>query len=145
MIPLQTRKIKKKNSDIPVVEFDICNGKWFVNCTNNLWNYHCSWFTNFCGFCWAWMETVAIYLSLIMLYYGEFNTGRECMQHVYSYSSGKFCISNFKRLFPQKNDILLLRYMFTVLYLDIGRRFIYFENSRIRPKMPGIVWNHPQK
>lgn len=44
-----------------------------------------------------------------------------------------------------KDDILLLRYMFTVLYLDIGRRFIYFENSRIRPKMPGIVWNHPQK
>lgn len=58
---------------------------------------------------------------------------------------GSFSISNFKRLFPQKNDILLLRYMFTVLYLDIGRRFIYFENSRIRPKMPGIVWNHPQK
>lgn len=41
-----------------------------------------------------------------------------------------------------KDDIFLLRYMFIVLYLDIGRCFIYFENSRIRFKMFGIVWNY---
>lgn len=58
---------------------------------------------------------------------------------------GSFVFLILKDCSHKKNDILLLRYMFTVLYLDIGRRFIYFENSRIRPKMPGIVWNHPQK
>lgn len=64
-----------------------------------------------------------------MLYYAEFNTGRKCMQQVKSYSSGK--LSVILKDCSHKKWYSLIE---TYVYLDFVRRFIYFENSRVRPK-----------